>query len=68
MTALCGIAQYILNITNYVKAVLSVGKALGAFWPGRGTGRETAGWVGDVRCAAGSLCAQTVPTSFGNLL
>ena len=57
-----------IEYKNYVKAVLIVGKALGAFWPGRGTGREPAGWVEELRCAAGSLRAQTVPTSFGNLL
>ena len=31
---------------NYVKAVLSVGKVLGAYWPGRGTGREPASCAG----------------------
>jgi hypothetical protein len=42
MIALWGYRYYI----NSDKAFSSVGKALGAFWPGRDTGREPASCVG----------------------
>ena len=51
-------------------AFSSVGKALGAFWPGRDTGTEPANCVGggEHRSTAGSRCDQTVRTSVKRLL
>jgi hypothetical protein len=49
----------------------SVDKALGAFWPGRDTGKgafQLRGWAGELRRAAGSRRVQTVPASGDRLL
>jgi hypothetical protein len=58
-------------IKRKVHIQYSVDKALGAFWPGRDTGKgafQLRGWAGELRRAAGSRRVQTVPASGDRLL